>query len=160
MKIHSTRFGLIEIRDDAVLNFPEGLIGIPGTRYALIAGAEDSAFYWLHSVEDPDIGLPVTTPWLFFPDYEVRITDEDSRRLDLERPEQADILVIVSAAQELADFTTNLVAPVIIHADKRIGRQIINDAGGYLVRQPLFQEVELQEIEPTSTGVPVAAKAD
>ena len=160
MKIHSTRFGLMEIRDDAVLTFPEGLIGIPGTRYALIAGAEESAFYWLHSVEDPDIALPVTTPWLFFADYEVRISDEDAHRLDLERPEQADILVVVSAAQELEEFSTNLVAPVIIHAEKRIGRQIINDAGGYLVRQPLFDEVDPEEVEPPSTSVPVAARAD
>lgn len=159
MKIHSTRFGLIEIRDDAVINFPEGLIGIPGTRYALIATSEDSAFYWLHSVEDPDIALPVTTPWLFFANYEVRISDADARRLDLERPEQADILVIVSAAQELAEFSTNLVAPVIIHAEKRIGRQIMNDVGGYLVRQPLFDEVDLEQIAPPTTGVPVAAKA-
>ena len=35
--IESTRFGALEIPDDAVLEFPDGLIGLGGTRYALIA---------------------------------------------------------------------------------------------------------------------------
>ena len=70
------------------------------------------------------------------------------------------LLVTWMAAQELSEFSTNLVAPVIIHAEKRIGRQIMNDVGGYLVRQPLFDEVDPEKIETPSTGVPVAAKAD
>lgn len=159
MKIHTTRFGLIEIRDDAVLTFPDGLIGLPGTKYALIAETEESPFYWLHSVEEPDVGLPVTTPWLFFPDYEVRVTDEDARRLDLESPDQADILCVVRSSEAIEEFTANLVAPVVIHAAKRLGRQIINDAGGYRVQQPLFEEVGLDNVQPATTGVPVAAKA-
>ena len=32
MQIESTRFGTLEVRDDAVLTFPDGLIGLPGTR--------------------------------------------------------------------------------------------------------------------------------
>ena len=35
MQIESTRFGRVDIADDAVINFPDGLIGLPGTRYAL-----------------------------------------------------------------------------------------------------------------------------
>ena len=83
MQIESTRFGTIDIRDDAVITFPDGLIGLPGTRYALIAQSDETAFYWLHSVDDPAIALPVTNPWLFFGDYEVRVADEDAGKLDL-----------------------------------------------------------------------------
>ena len=59
---------------------------------------------------------------------------------------------IVAAAQEVA-------APVIIHRSRRLGRQIINDAGGYSVRHRLFSEVELNEAKAMATGKTVEATA-
>jgi flagellar assembly factor FliW len=159
MQIESSRFGLLEIAEEAVLEFPEGLIGLPGTRYALIAQAEDSPFYWLHSVDDPDLALPVTNPWLFFSDFEARVSDEDAKALGLDGPEEASIFCVVRAAESLEDFTANLLAPVVVHAARRVGRQVINEAAGYRVREPLFSEVELNNVQPASPGVPVAAWA-
>jgi flagellar assembly factor FliW len=159
MQIQSTRFGEIDIRDDAVLTFEDGLIGLPGTRYALVAEREESPFYWLHSVEHPDVALPVTKPWLFFPEYEIRVNDEDATRLELESADQADIFCVVRAAEQLEEFTANLAAPVIVHTAKRVGRQVLNELGGYRVRQPLFSEVELDAVEAATTEVPLAAEA-
>jgi flagellar assembly factor FliW len=159
VQINSTRFGRIEIRDDAVLEFPDGLIGLPGTRYALIAQNEDSPFYWLHSVDDGDLALPVTNPWLFFTDYEARVSEDDASALELEWPEQANIFCVVRATERPEDFTANLLAPIVVHAAKRVGRQVINEAAGYRVREPLFSEVELNNVQPASPGVPVAAWA-
>ena len=59
MQIDSTRFGTLEVRDDTVLTFPDGLIGLPGQRYALVAQSERTPFYWLHSVDHPDVAVPV-----------------------------------------------------------------------------------------------------
>jgi flagellar assembly factor FliW len=159
VQIDSSRFGRIEIREEAVLTFPEGLIGLPGTRYALIAQDEGSPFYWLHSVEDADLALPVTNPWLFYGDYEARVSDEDAKALELEGPEDAAIFCVVRAAERPEDCTVNLLAPVVVHAARRAGRQVINEAAGYRVREPLFAEVELNNVEPSSPGVPVAAWA-
>ena len=88
MQIQSTRFGPIEIREDAVLTFTEGLPGLPGKRWAFVAKSDDSPFYWLHSVEHADLAVPVTSPWLFFADYEVRVSEDEAQSLDLERPER------------------------------------------------------------------------
>ena len=151
MQIESTRFGTFEVRDDLVLTFSDGLIGLPGQRYALVAKDEGSPFYWLHSA-DHDVAVPVTNPWLFFSDYEVRVSDEDAEELALTSPEDADILCIVRAVSELEEFTVNLAAPVIIHRANRLGRQIINDAGGYSVRHHLFSEVELNEARAMAAG--------
>ncbi len=159
MHVDSTRFGAIEVRDDAVIDFPDGLIGLPGKRYALIAQSADSPFYWLHAVDEPAIAVPVTNPWLFFPDYEVKISDDDTRRLELSGPQGVEIFCVVRACSELADFTVNLASPVVVHAEKLLGRQVINEVGGYAVRQPLFSEVELDDVRPTSLGVQVAATA-
>lgn len=155
MQIGSTRFGEVEVREDAILHFSDGLIGLPGTRYALLAAAPDSPFSWLHSVEHPDVAVPVTVPWLFFGDYEVRVPDEDAARLELASPGDADILCVVRATEQLADVTANLAAPIVLHTARRLGRQIINDVHGYAVRQPLFTEVELGEAA-SAAPVPLA----
>lgn len=159
MHVDSTRFGAIEVRDDAVIEFPDGLIGLPGRRFALIAQSPDSPFYWLHAVDEPAIAVPVTNPWLFFTDYEVKIGDDDSARLELAGSQGVEIVCVVRACSELADFTVNLASPVVIHAERLLGRQVINEVGGYAVRQPLFSEVELDDVRPNSLGVQVAATA-
>ena len=117
--ISSTRFGEVEVRDDAVLEFPDGLIGLPGTRYALLGDAPDSPFFWLHSVDHDDVAVPVTNPWLFFDSYEVRVSDEDAARLELADPADADILCVVRATEQLEDFSVNLAAPVVLHTNNQ-----------------------------------------
>jgi flagellar assembly factor FliW len=46
--LKSTRFGDVELADDAVVEFPNGLIGLRGTRYALVPHGDDGTFVWLH----------------------------------------------------------------------------------------------------------------
>ena len=99
MQIQSTRFGTIEIREDAVLTFTDGLPGLPGTSWAFVAKNDDSPFYWLHSVERVDLAVPVTSPWLFFSDYEVRVSDHEARSLGLSDPSDALIACVVRASE-------------------------------------------------------------
>ena len=159
MQIESTRFGMLEVRDDTVLTFPDGLIGLPGTKYALVAQSDKTPFYWLHSVEYADLAVPVTTPWLFFSGYEVDIPDDEAERLGIVESNQAEIFCVVRATEELKGFTINLAGPVIVNSEARLGRQIINGATGYSVRQPLFAEVELNEVEAETPSFSVPALA-
>jgi flagellar assembly factor FliW len=159
MQIHSTRFGTLEIRDDAVLDFPDGLPGLRGQRWAFVAKSDDSPFYWLHSVEHDDVAVPVTSPWLFFSDYEVRVPEDEARSLGLHAPSDAYIVCVVRATEDLGETTINLAGPLIINAESRTGRQVLNDAGGYSVRHPLFSEVELNEVQPVRSDIPVTAAA-
>jgi flagellar assembly factor FliW len=158
MKIESSRFGAIEVRDEDVIILPQGLIGLGGTKFALIAQSEGSPFLWLHSVEDGGLALPVTNPWLFFSDYEMKLSDEDVEQLELDGPEQVDIFCVVRAAEELVDFTINLLSPIAVNGKKRIGKQVINEAGGYNVREPLFFEVDLEDAGSSAPQAPVAVR--
>jgi flagellar assembly factor FliW len=159
MQIQSTRFGTVEIRDDAVIAFPEGLPGLPGQKWAFVAKSDDSPFYWLHSVEYANVAVPVTSPWLFFSNYEVRVPEEDARTLGLDDPSDAWIVCVVRASENIADFTINLASPVVINTGTKIGRQMLNGVGGYSVRHPLFSEVELNEVAAAHTDVPMTAAA-
>lgn len=158
MMIDSTRFGAFEVGDDAVLTFPDGVPGLPGEQYVLVARDGNSPFYWLHSVEHANIALPVTNPWLFFPEYEVRVPDDEARRVELDDSENAQILCVVRASEQLEDFTVNLASPIVVNTSGRFGRQILNDAGGYSVRHPLFSEVELAQARAAAENTMVEAE--
>ena len=160
MNVNSTRFGKIEIRDDAVISFPDGLPGLEGEHWALVAASEESPFFWLHSVDHAAVAVPVTSPWLFFSNYEVSVPEDAARALGLENPNDAYIVCVVRASDEIADFTINLAGPLIINAVTRVGRQVVNAAGGYSVRHPLFSEVALNQVQPSSAPVPVTAAAE
>jgi flagellar assembly factor FliW len=140
LTVHSTRFGTLEIETEAVLAFPRGLIGLGGSRYALLTTDPESPFSWLHSVEDPDLALPVTRPAQFFPGYEVVVSDAEADALGLGSEAPTDIWVTVRAAENIEDFTVNLRAPIVVTTtgDGPAAFQVINEVPELDVRTPLF----------------------
>ncbi len=136
----SSRFGRLEVDADAVIEFPAGLIGLGGARYALVATDPDAPFAWLHSIDDADVALPVTNPWLHYGDYEVDLSDADTERVGAGDPSQVDVWVTVRAAAELSDFSCNLRAPIVIWKGR--GHQVINEAPDAPVRAALFPEAD------------------
>jgi flagellar assembly factor FliW len=142
--LHSSRFGVLEIPDEAVIEFPSGLIGLGGTRYALLARNEDSAFVWLHSLDDPDLAIPVTNPFRFFTTFEVELDDDEAERIGITDADDTAVYVTVRAADALEDFSANLYAPILISGGR--GHQVINQSADAPVRAPLFQRPATEEI--------------
>jgi len=134
--LQSTRFGTLEVSEQALIEFPCGLIGLPGTRYALLARSEDAAFLWLHSIDDPDLAIPVTNPFRFFAGYEVELSDDEAARIGITANDETSVYVTVRAAGSLDEFCANLRAPLLVSAGR--GHQVINQAPDAPVRAPLF----------------------
>ena len=143
----STRFGELEIPQDAVIEFPSGLIGLGGTRYALLAKTDDAAFAWLHSLDDPDLAVPVTNPWRFFGDFEVELSDEEAERAGMTEDDAtaASVYVTVRAGETPQDFCANLRAPIVISGGR--GHQVINQAQNAPVRARLFDDATIEAAE-------------
>ncbi|MCW2989491.1 MAG: hypothetical protein JWM73_85 [Solirubrobacterales bacterium] len=138
MQLTSTRFGTIEVPDDAVVEFPSGLVGLGGSRYVLLARDDQRAFLWLQSLEDPDLALPVVDPWEFFPGYELELTQADADRLGGAAADATSLYVTVRAAdneRQGGKFSANLRAPILIAGGT--GYQLINQAQDAPVRAPL-----------------------
>jgi flagellar assembly factor FliW len=136
LTIDSTRFGRIDVQPETVIAFPEGLIGLGGSRYTLVANNPGSPFLWLHSLDDGGLALPVTNPRHFFPEYTLELGESEAQRLGIDERTPIDVYVTVRAAPVLADFFANLRAPIVIHAN--VGHQVINQAPGSELRVPLF----------------------
>ena len=134
--IDSPRFGTLEIASEDVIEFPHGLIGLGGSRFAIVE--REGSFSWLHSIDDPSLALPVTNPWDFFADYSVELSDEDSAPITA-APADVAVWVTVRAGAELADFYANLRAPILVASGQ--GHQVINESPDAPVRAPLFPAV-------------------
>jgi flagellar assembly factor FliW len=143
MTFESSRFGTLEIATDEVIEFPAGLIGLGGARYALLSTDDQSPFAWLQSIDDPDLALPITNPWLFFTQFAVEIDDADAERIGISDPSKVDVWVTVRAAEELEGFTANLRAPILVFNGR--GHQVINGAKDAEVRAPLFRESTVEQ---------------
>lgn len=136
LTIDSSRFGALEVPEEAVIEFPLGLIGLGGVRYVLLDRKPGSGFHWLHSLEDPALALPVVEPRGFFADFALVLADEDRERIGAPDLSQAEVYVTVRAAPNAADTLVNLRAPLVVWEQR--GHQVLNTAPGAELRVPLF----------------------
>lgn len=134
--VNSTRFGGLEVPGEALVDFPEGMVGVGGRRFALLTREESGAFKWLQETSDPDLALPVTDPFPFFPDYEVVLSDEEAERIGITDPCDAQVLVVVRADEDPGQISANLLAPILISAG--VGHQVMNEASWAPLREPLL----------------------
>lgn len=139
LTIPSTRFGSLQVAEEAVIAFPCGLIGLPGHRFARVAPDLDSPFGWLHSVEHARIAIPVTDPRRWFRDVTLALSEGDAARVGSTGGASAEILVTVRVDGKAATLVANLRAPIVIH--RAIGHQVINHARG----------ASLQAVLPTTS---------
>ncbi len=132
----SSRFGTVQVPLAAVIEFPLGLIGLGGLRYALLERNPGSGFLWLHSLEDPALALPVVDPRRFFAPFTLELGTEDRERIGAEDTGAAQLYVTVRTAPDPADIVVNLRAPLIVWEGR--GHQVLNTAPGAELRVALF----------------------
>ena len=138
MIIHTSRFGQLEVDENRLITFEEGILGFPKQHdYALIQTGEGSAFYWLQSVCTPDLAFVVCDPRLFVADYQVPVKLAELETIDLAEPEDAQVFVIVNKVGDL--LTGNFQGPLVVNVENRHGRQLVLSDERYSTRHPLMR---------------------
>ncbi len=137
--IELPRFGSCTYRESEVLTFPWGLPGFAADRRFVALSLEgQTGFYWLQSLDDLSVALPVSDPWRLFPDYDPRLPGYAVDSLEIERAEDFVALgVVVIPPGGAGAMTMNLLAPVIVNLRTRLGRQVTLDDRRYSVRTPV-----------------------
>jgi len=138
MIINTSRFGQVEVDGQRVITFPNGILGFPrDKRYVLIQPGAESHFYWLHSVETPDLGFVVTDPSLFVSTYCVSLKPEQMQQLGLGALEQAQVFVIVNKRGNL--LTGNLQGPLVVNVTNCTAAQLVLSDRQFNTRVPLIE---------------------
>lgn len=129
MKVITRIFGEIEIEDEKIIRFENGIIGFPDMKkFTLIFDneKEDAAsISWLQSMDKPDIAFPVTDPLYVCEEYNPTVEDELLKPLGEIREDNLFILVTVTVPKNIEDLSVNLKAPIIINTETRKASQLI-----------------------------------
>lgn len=131
MQITTTRFGNIDIDDSKIYHFPEGIIGFSEKKnFTVLDHRENSPFKWLQSVDDGALAFIIIDPYLFMQKYDPHPMKADLEAIQLQAIEGAQIYTIVVVPQDPQKMSANLLGPLIINTQARIGKQVIlsNDA--------------------------------
>ena len=129
MKVATKAYGLIDVDERQKIVFPHGLFGFETLRDFLLLDAERQPFYWLQSMDVEQVAFILVNPFLFRPDYEVNISNEELAEIDIHAPEKALIFSIVTIPPDDSPMTANLQGPLVINRDNRTGKQaVLSDA--------------------------------
>jgi len=138
MWIETSRFGEVEVDEQRIVTLTGGLLGFPNyKKYVLLESAQDASFWWLQSIEAPDLAFAVTEPTLFVPSYRVPIGEQQMTSLGLNSLDEAQVLVIVNKHENL--LTGNLQGPLLINVQQRMGEQLVLSDRRYTTRVPLME---------------------
>lgn len=143
-KIQTTRFGVLQVNDNELIRFAEGIPGFPEEmEFLLIPVEEKSPFVFMQSVKRSDLAFLLTNPFLFFKDYEFVIDDETMEELELEEAGQAAFYSILTMqGAKITALTANLVAPIVINLKNRKAKQVVLERSRYTTKHLLFGKVE------------------
>ena len=127
MKISTSRFGEVEVSEDAIITFPSGLVGLPRhTRYVVFDVEQASGYQWLQSLDEASLAVVIIHADFIQPDFHAQLTEESVMDLDIKQDDQVEIVVIVSIPANRPDqATANLRAPIVVNLRTRVGKQII-----------------------------------
>ena len=146
MLIETERFGTFEMKDRKTLNFPNGIPGFEELRtFVLLETEETRPLFWLQSVENKHIALPVIIPFEVISDYYVDVRENELQDLFLENPGDLLILTVVVIPDDIKKMTANLASPIVINAKRGIGKQLVIDAATLPLRYPIY-EVIMQKL--------------
>ena len=142
IKVQTSRFGTIEIKENEVIEMPNGVIGFPELKkYVLLDHDKDSPFKWFQSLDDGTIAFVLINPLLFKPDYAVEVTETEVADLDLKSEEDAVVSSIITMPGKVDGMTANLKAPLVFNLKNKMGKQIILNSTEYTTRHLVLDEL-------------------
>ena len=149
MKIETKIFGEIEISEEKIVTFQDGIIGFPEMkRFALLHDEERGAgagIRFLQSLDEPGFAMPVMDPLAVKPDYDPEVDDELLATGCNKTEENLLVLVTVSIPGDLTQMSVNLQGPIIINIDEHKACQLIVENSNYPVKFPVYDILQARK---------------
>ncbi|MDA8441543.1 MAG: flagellar assembly protein FliW [Peptococcaceae bacterium] len=137
MQSITTRWGEVEIKPENIVNFPQGLPAFTHARQFIILQPENPVSV-LQCIEDTSLSFPVINPYTVVADYQLDVPEEDLVELEVADVNKVLVYVLLVIAHTAENTTVNLLAPVVINAEKMLAKQIIMTGDLYRTEYRLF----------------------
>ncbi len=139
MEIKTKIFGKLNISEEQVIKFSNGLLGFEDYRdFVFLKLPQSEKMYWLQSVREPALGFLAVDPFSFFTGYSVNLTQAVREELAIKKAREVNIYCLVTLpADRKSSITVNLKGPLVINTANNRGKQLVLDDERYSTRQPL-----------------------
>jgi flagellar assembly factor FliW len=138
--IIDTKFsGQIEINEQDILKFEEGLLGFEDLKKYVLIDIDDF-FKSLQSIDRKEAAFIVINPWDVFKDYEIDINDKELLAFNDKDINNFRVLSILTITQQ--NMTANLIGPVVINTLSGQGKQIVLYKSNYTTKHNIMQYVK------------------
>ncbi len=145
-KYIENKLGKIFYGEEEVMIFPRGIPGFETLhRFVIYRSKETEPIKWLVSVEDKECVLPMIEPFLVRIDYKADISEGDILDLKLTKESKVEIYCVLVIPEEPEQTTINLVAPIVINLDEKLGKQVILTTDEYGVKHVVADEIKRSE---------------
>lgn len=149
MRITTKIFGEIEIADEKIITFENGIIGFPELkRFALLHDEEkgtNAGIRFLQSLDEPGFAMPVMDPLVVKPDYDPEVNDELLASAGNINAENILVLVTATIPGDLTQMSVNLQGPFVINVEEHKACQIIVENGDYPVKFPIYDILQARK---------------
>lgn len=146
-KIYTSRFGEIEVDEKKIVHFKEGIPAFENEHeFVILPYEEDSPYYFMQSLQSPDLAFLLTIPFLFFNDYSFEIDDATVKELDIKNSENVFYYSMVTIPNgSIRYMTANLLAPIVLNGENMQAKQVVLEKSTYTTKHRLFPESAKKE---------------
>lgn len=142
MKINTKNFGQIEVDDEKLIEFPNGIMGFENMKtFTLIFDAQKSDrknVMWLQSLDEEGFAMPMVDPLAVCESYDPVVEDEILKCIGDFELEDLLILTTLTVPSDITKMSTNLKAPIIINTVTKKGCQVIVDNEEYEIKHFIY----------------------
>jgi flagellar assembly factor FliW len=106
--IHSKAYGTISIQENQIVHFPRGLYGFEDRREYALLDSTSPPFFWLQSLEDPELAFIAINPYIVARDYVLDISEDDLAAIGSPEPDNLLVFAIVTVPEDRSMISCNL----------------------------------------------------
>lgn len=143
-KIDTVRFGKIEVDEDKIIEFKEGIPGFEKEHeFVIVPYNEESPFVFLQSLTTGTLSFIMVNPFTFFSDYEFVLDDDILSKMKIVKEEELLVFSFLTIpSDDISQITTNLLAPIIINKTTLQAKQVILENTQYTTKHILLNSTK------------------
>ncbi|RDY28915.1 flagellar assembly protein FliW [Romboutsia weinsteinii] len=121
------------------VTFKKGIPGFEYLRKFRIEDVNNSKDYKIIRSLEEDISFSAVLPFNIYNEYEIDLTEEIVKELEIKHPTDVLVLNIITLGKTLEESTVNLKAPVIINVSNNMAKQFIIQCDTYDTKHLLIR---------------------
>lgn len=139
--IQTKYHGAIEIERDKIITFEQGIPSFEEEKqFVILPFSDEDPFFILQSIQTEALAFVMTSPFVFYPKYDIKLDEATVLALDLTKQEDALVYAILTIKKTFNESTINLQAPIIINTKNQKAKQVILNDSRYGITEPLVKK--------------------